>query len=56
MGIRGRLRLAPALALGNLHGKDVHMICLHCDHTCLQKSLSFAPGVVVLHRLPLTPT
>ena len=41
---------------GNLHGKDRMFICLHCDHTCLQKSLSFAPGAVVLHRLPLMPT
>ena len=57
MGIRGRLRLAPALDVspGNLHGNRM-FICLHCDHTCLQKSLSFAPGVVVLHRLPLMPT
>ena len=28
MGIRGRLRLAPALAQGNLHGKDVHLFAL----------------------------
>ena len=54
MGIRGRLRLAPALAQATYTARM--FICLHCDHTCLQKSLSFAPGVVVLHRLPLTPT
>ena len=53
MGIRARLRLAPALAQATFTARM--FICLHCDHTCLQKSLSFAPGVVVLHRLPLMP-
>ena len=45
---------SPALAQATFTARM--FICLHCDHTCLQKSLSFAPGVVVLHRLPLTPT
>ena len=41
MGIRGRLRLAPALAQATFTARM--FICLHCDHTCLQKSLLFAP-------------
>ena len=53
MGIRVRSRLAPALAQVTFTAKM--FICLHCDHTCLQKSLSLPPGVVVLHRL-LMPT
>ena len=53
MGIRGRLRLSPALAQATFTARM--FICLDCDHTCLQKSLSFAPGLVVLHRLPLMP-
>ena len=28
MGIRGRLRLAPAASPGNLHSKDVHLFAL----------------------------
>ena len=42
MGIRGRLRLAPALAQATFTARM--FICLHCDHTCLQKSLSLHQG------------
>ena len=54
LSLPGPLRLAPVLAQATFLTRM--FICLQCNHICLQKSLSFAPGVVVLLKLPLMPS